>query len=96
MDGGVREGEEMRIETLRQRAEWAIQYGSHSSDVSEANIECEQFGRAIITLLDERASLIAALRGLGMYAAALELTQGIRHEGPMITQARAVLDEVGG
>jgi hypothetical protein len=66
-----------------------------AAQARSADMDIGLSANILTTLLGERENLIAALRGLGMYAAALELTQGIRHEGPMITQARAVLDEVG-
>lgn len=50
----------MNNEALRERAAWAIEYGSHASDVSEANKECEQFGRDILALLEINADLLAA------------------------------------
>lgn len=49
---------------IRERAEWAVAYGTHASDVSEGNEEAEQFGRDIVALLDNNDALVLALEEL--------------------------------
>lgn len=46
-----------QCEAMAERATWAIQYGSHATDVCEANEEAEQFGRDVLALLAEMRRL---------------------------------------